>query len=415
VVDEGDGWGPGVQEVEDLSGLSAGDDLTAAVSFSQVLVSYPDVWYAILQPNFASVRIRLSVNTAPAGVGLALTITDGIELYSALIPAGQTSAILTINGYGDTPFADTTRELSVTAWEGGGYRASSGEALDTSATQNFAIKAYYANINLLQPGIWLYDEGTWSWAGPAETGDFEWSEEDQQWDWTGTNADWDWDASNQRWAYVGAAVTGWSWLAAAQRWLRTLPAADAAEKPDGPPSGPVSPLPTETPSSSDSYTVVAQAEVDKPPLPNSANDLSIQIVDMPEDQSEFIEAGMLEIPAVSMMFGSWKWNPATSEWEYPTPPAGWAWTGDAWEWRGTDADEWSWDTANEEWTGPVGGTAPNAGPPTQNSSTFPPDGERWEYDGGEWTGTAQAIDGSAPDFTGLLVGRLTYHMPLSGS
>jgi len=412
VVDEGDGWGPGVQEVEDLSGLSAGDDLTAAVSFGQVLVSYPDVWYLLSQPNFAAVRVTVTVNTPPSDVGLSLRITDGIEEYSAFIPTGETSTILTINGYGDSLSADTTRQLSIVSWSGGGYQSETAEALDTSATQSFTIKAYAGAVTLLTPGIWLYSGGTWSWAGTEELGDFAWDDTTQEWEWTGTNADWSWDQTEQRWAYDGAAVTGWTWQAAKQRWLRTLPAADAAARPAYPPSGPVSPLPSEPPAESGYYTVVAQAAVNKPAIPNGANDLILAITDLSEDLQTVEAIGNLTIPAVSMTFGSWRWNPATSGWEYPSPPAGWAWTGDAWEWRGAGADEWSWDTANEQWIGPVGGTEPNAGPPTQNSSTFPPDAEQWEYDAGAWSGTAQAAGGSAPDFTGLLVGRLTYHRPV---
>lgn len=415
VVDDGDGWGPGVQETEDISSLPFGDDVTAAVSFGQVLVSYPDVWYLLSQPGFAAVRITISVNTPPAGVGLSLQITDGIEQYSAFIPIGETSAILTINGYGDSLSADTTRELSIVSWSGGGYQSETAEALDTSATQSFTIKAYAGAITLLTPGIWLYSGSSWSWAGTEELGDFAWDDATQEWEWTGTNADWSWDQTEQRWAYDGAAVTGWTWQAAKQRWLRTLPAAEAAERPDDPPTGPISPIPSEPPAEAGYYTIVAQATVDKPPLPNDANDLTIAITDISEDQTSVTEVGDLVIPAVSMTFGAWRWNPATSGWEYPSPPSGWAWIGDAWEWRGTGADVWSWDTANEEWTGPTGETPPDAGPPTQNGSTFPPDAERWTYNGSAWSGTAQTSGGSAPDFTGLLVGRLTYHMPLAES
>lgn len=415
VIDEGDGWGPGVIEQEDISAIPDGDDVTAAVTFSQVIVSYPEVWYAILDPAFAGVRIKVTVDTVPVDVGLQLRVTDGIDQFTAFIPAGETTALLTINGQGASVSADTTRTLSILEWSGGHYQSDTTTPVDISATQSFTIKAYVGVISLQTPGVWTYSEGDWSWVGSEETGDFGWDVGTQQWAWTGSNASWDWDAANQRWDYNGSAVTGWSWQAASQRWLRTLPAAEAAERPDDPPTGPISPIPSEPPAEAGYYTIVAQATVDKPPLPNDANDLTIGITDISEDQTSVTEVGDLVIPAVSMTFGAWRWNPATSGWEYPSPPSGWAWIGDAWEWRGTGADVWSWDTANEEWTGPTGETPPDAGPPTQNGSTFPPDAERWTYNGSAWSGTAQASGGSAPDFTGLLVGRLTYHMPLAES
>jgi hypothetical protein len=33
--------------------VTAGDGYTAAVSFSTPLITYPEVWYLILSPNFA--------------------------------------------------------------------------------------------------------------------------------------------------------------------------------------------------------------------------------------------------------------------------------------------------------------------------------------------------------------------------
>jgi hypothetical protein len=271
---------------------------------------------------------------------------------------------------------------------------------------------------------------------------------DQEWEWTGTDADWTWTQATQRWAYAGAAVTGWEWLTTNQRWRRTSSATALTPRPDAPPAGPPSPLPTATPPDADHYTVVAQVLVGQPPVHASTQNLELDIQDLlidaenPEN-NEIVAAGTMVIPAVGRMFGPWEWNPATELWDYPEPPSGWRWhpsekkwqwrgaNWSNWEWRQTESNwaytgeavtDWEWDLVGQEWDYTGVGVAPSApaGPPITSPPTNPggalrepPDAERWLWSGTAWSGATNAYiaGGSAPVFDGLLLGRLTYHMP----
>ena len=414
-----------------------GDAYTASVSFSTPLITYPDVWYAILSPNFATASVTVTVSNPPVDGSLMVNVTDGDASYRVVIPEDKTSTLITVNASGDSVSAVTSRTFAITSWSGGGYIGDeSTAALDISATAAFTIVPYVGIITLQRPGIWERDAGAWVWAGPEDTGDFAWNQADQKWTWNGAAADWVWDAAQSRWQYPGTA-TGWSWNITAQRWVRsTTDPADATTKPADPPEGPPSPLPSAVTPAGKIYTVVAQASVDKPAIPNGANDLAIDLQDF--DDASSVAVGTLVIPAISMMFGAWQWNPAAGWWEYPTESSVWRWhSADAtWQYIGADADKWSWNQADQEWawigesqgswqwngTGWewTGEEAPEPGddppnesppgnPPTQNSSNHPPDAARWVYSSG-WTGTAHWPGGTEPDFTGLLSGRLTYHM-----
>jgi hypothetical protein len=439
IPDSGDGWGPGLPgfenpdlDIEDwgIDDLSIGDR-NGTVGFSSVVVTYPDVWYAILEP-FALARFKVTVTPAPENTPLRLTIADGSvndfnpeagqfggeNVYTVTIPVGETSsALIAINVKGDSVDSNTSRSLKVVNFSGGSYeQGEEGEPpLDVTATGDFQINAYVGTISLQQPGVWTYDEG-WIWGG-GETGDFEWDEEDQEWTWNGTDTDWSWDVTNQRWSYSGS-VSGWSWQAGTQRWLRTTDAESADPKPSQPPAGPPSAVPDSLPPSEGVWqSIVANATVDNVPT-DLANSLNVDINHIEEDQETNVITsklqGSLVIPGVPMMFGSnWRWNPATTGWEYRNAPSDWLWTGAAWEYIGADTGGWSWSIAEGwEWTGEdeAEGSAPSTEPPTHNNSIHPPDAERWEWTGSAWSGTAHIEGGSAPFFDGLLSGSFTYHV-----
>jgi hypothetical protein len=413
---------PSGLEGDDAFSDPDGIGYTATVSFSTPLITYPEVWYAILQPNFVLASVTVSVNNPPVGSALNLTITDGTvnsfnpeagqfgggNSYGVVIPEGKTSATIDVNASGDSVSTATSRTFSITSWAGGGYKPDGGTpALDISATAAFTIEAYVATISLQQPGIWTYDGTDWSWAGPEDTGDWTWDEGEQRWDYTPaeTNAVFTWSASTQQWS--ASNTDSWDWNTSAQRWVRSTADPSAADtKPSDPPAGPPSPIPSEVTAAGKSYTVVAQASVDKPAIPNGANDLEIDLQDFDDDGT--VAVGTLVIPAISMMFGSWRWNPAAGWWQYPTQSTTWRWhsANGTWEYL-QDSGDWTWSQAEEEWQGGTG-SAPS-GPPQQNSSTHPPDAARWIYSNG-WSGTAHWPGGTAPDFTGLLSGSLIYHM-----
>jgi hypothetical protein len=398
-----------------LEGIGAFNDpdatsgYTASISFSTPLITYPEVWYAILQPNFASAAVTVTVSSPPIDGSLNLAITDGTgSSYGVVIPEGETSTSITVNAHGDSVSASTSRALTATSWSGGGYKPDgSTPALNTSATAPFTIVPYVGTISLQQPGIWQRSGGAWVWAGPEDTGDWTWDQANQRWNYAPAtaNAVFTWDASTQKWSASNTAT--WDWSSTAQRWVRsTTDPEDAAAKPADPPEGPPSPLPSEVTPAGKSYTVVALATVDKPVIPNSANNLAIDLQDFSGTSS--VAAGTLQISAVSMTFGNWRWNPAAGWWQYPTQSTVWRWhsANAAWEYL-QDAGDWTWSQAAQEWQGGTG-TSPSD-PPNQNSSTHPPDAARWTYSS-SWSGTAHWPGGTAPDFTGLLKGSLTYHM-----
>ena len=463
--DFGDGWGLGLEETVsdaftdegwgstpdasiagwpdlgnfDGSGGDQGDVYTTSVSFSTPLLSYPDVWYKILAPNFLLVEVTISVDNPPIDGPLNLVITDGTvndfnpdaglfgggNSYGITIPEGETSASIAINGSGESFTEVTNRTFSIISASGGGFKEQPADpnadppqeavpAVDTSATAAFAIQPYVGSISLKQPGIWTYDGTAWAWAGPEDTGDWTFDDVNQRWDYTPAeaNATWTWSAVTQQWSAGNTA--SWNWNTSAQRWVRSTDPSAAGEKPEDPPEGPPSPLPDEVTPAGKLYTVVAQATVDNPAIPNSANDLEIDLQDFlideqnPENNNS-VAVGTMKISAISMFFGAWRWNPAAGWWEYRTPPSDWRWhPADAtWQYL-RDSGDWTWNQAEEQWQG-GDGTSPS-GPPSQNGSTHPPDAERWVFGGVSWSGTAHWPGGTAPDFTGLLSGNFTYHM-----
>jgi hypothetical protein len=446
---------------------------TGSVSLSAPLVGYPDIWYLILEPGFVSVVVDVGVSVAPKDTALQVTLTDGTtanwdpengqfgeqNTYTVTIPVGQTDVVATLGSAGDSPFTATSRTLSIVSWSGGGYIAERDPetnaiitpALDISTTQTYSIEEYVCTPEIQSPGLWQWNSGTseWAWAGPEPTG-WEFDPALDQWEWTGTDADWTWTQATQKWAYAGAAITGWEWLTTDQRWRRTSSTVTLTPRPEGPPAGPPSPVPTTTPPEADHYTVVAQVLLNNPPVHASTQDLELDIQDLfvdaenPEN-NEIVTVGTMVIPAVGRMFGPWEWNPATNLWAYPEPPIGWRWhsSEQRWQWRGSNWSRWEWRQAESNWAytgdaitdwewnlGTQGwdftgdGVAPSApaGPPITSPPTNPggalrepPDAERWLWSGTAWSGATNAyiVNGSAPVFDGLLIGRLTYHMPLA--
>ena len=430
IEDAGDGWGAGVPEREEteldlekwgtdteletglgeLGGFSEDveDGYVGAITFGQPVLTYPDVWYLVLAPNFARVRVDVSVDAPPLNSNLAITVNNGTEDRVVVIPRDGTKATLVMRANGTSLTSNTSRTMAITGAVGGGY-----EELDISATAGYTVAAYPTTLTFLQPGVWVYsvDATKWKYEGVTIT-DFEWDVDLQEWNWTGSNADWTWDPAVERWLYVGSA-SGWTWLDITQRWWRTTTADAADPKPEGPPASPP-PLPASIPTVPLSYTITARMLTSQVPVDRvSTLALSIRDESFGSGELEFDRfEGQIFIPGVSMYFGQWRWNPATTQWEYPYPPSDWQWTGDAWEFLGQSPNGWEWSMADKwQWTGdgepllPV----PRSQPPLQNNSIYPPDAERWIWNGRQWIGEAHVADGVAPLFDSLQMGRLTYH------
>jgi hypothetical protein len=420
----GDGWGPGRIPVDDIAlTLPADEGYVAAVSFDQVRLTYPDVFYRINALGAVALAFRVTVDNPPVGRALSLVVTDGAtdEAWPVVIPVGETSALLAVDAFTstETVLADAERSLTVLGHSGGGYRApapteENPEPVAVTTTPSaFTVRVYVGTVTLQTPGLWTWDGSAWDYAGGASLGDWTWDVVDQRWEWGGSSADWTWAPADARWEFDGTEPTGWEWLLAGQRWRRTAPETDPGDRPEGPPAQIPSPIPSSAPASSGQYTVVAQASVDKVPIGGPADDLVLTLTDFGEEGP--IEAvGALTIAAVWMRFGDWRWNPATSSWEHLEDVSGWAWSAAEATWVYLlDSGDWTWNQATEAWEG--GTTGMPGLPPLQNGSTHPPDAERWIYDSGarEWSGTAHILGGTAPVFDGLLSGSFTYHRALS--
>jgi hypothetical protein len=423
--DAGDGWGFGIEPFEDdsldledwgdigelnaglgpIGGFDGEGNEQATVSFGQPVLTYPDVWYLILQENFARVRVDVSVNAPPVGSNLALRVSNGTEERTVIIAIGKTSAPLVMNANGTSLFNNTTRTLSIVDAVGGSY-----DELVTTATAQYQVAAYPTQLQILQPGIWVYsvDDIAWRYEG-ATVSDFEWDEEAQEWNWTGTDADWNWDPAVERWLYIGSA-TGWSWLDITQRWWRTTSADAADPKPEGPPSSPP-PLPDSLPTVPLSYSVTARVTTAEVPT-DRVSTLAVTLDD--EVAPGAVGGGVVTIPGVSMYFGQWRWNPATGQWDYPNAPADWIWTGSAWVFLGRVPEGWEW-TMEDGWGWTAGGApvgpTPTSSPPVAgpSQSIYPPDAERWIWNSRRWVGDAYVVGGVAPLFDSLQISKLTYH------
>jgi hypothetical protein len=398
VVDPGDGWGPGLEE--DISDAFTepdwGDDpldpepdpgwtdeepdeeYIGTVSISAPLVVYPDVFYLVLEPYFARVHLTLSVDNPPTTGACAITIMTQDISFTAFIAKDRTSVDVSFLMGGVSIDECTVYPVVITSATGGGYTST-----EISAEATYSICPYVGTVDpvIVEP----------------------WSREGGEWVWSGSSTDWSWTG------------TAWEWIG------------------EGEQSGePPSPEPDSLPPGSDYDTVVIRAAVDKMPIPNTANDLSLEIS---EDGSSVSD--ILVVPAVSRMFGpNWEYNPATDQWAYITPPTGWRWhsSEEAWQYSGSRSDEWEWDTAEERWnsllspiaglegeyvwdvvaqewnwegTGPEGSSGidvplepPTSSPPVHGTgdSTFPPDASLWVWDPDEyeWTGDDYSMDGSPP-------------------
>ena len=419
----GDGWGPGRIPVDDIAlTLPADEGYVAAVSFDQVRLTYPDVFYRINALGAVALAFRVTVDNPPVGRALSLVVTDGAtdEAWPVVIPVGETSALLAVEAFTstETVLADAERSLTVLSHSGGGYRApapteENPEPVAVTTTPSaFTVRVYVGTVTLQTPGLWTWDGTAWDYAGGASLGDWTWDVVDQRWEWGGSSADWTWAPADARWEFDGTVPTGWEWLLAAQRWRRTAPETDPGDRPEGPPAQIPSPIPSSAPAGAGQYTVVAQASVDKVPIGGPDDDLVLALTDYGES-GPVESAGALTIAAVSMRFGAWRWNPATSSWEHLEDVAGWRWSAAEATWVYLlDSNGWTWNQATEAWEG--GSSGMPGLPPLQNSSTHPPDAERWLYDSAEreWSGTAHILGGTAPVFDGLLYGSFTYHRPL---
>jgi hypothetical protein len=362
---------------------------TGALSFTDLLITYPDVFYLYSQPGFASAKFRITVDNPPVRGPLIARISDGQHIYSLAIKKNNTeSQEITIATNGNVfNTGCTTRALSVVGWEGGGYTGP--VAMDTTATQSFEVCSYTGTVSMLDPGYWQLVSGSWEWIGPEVT-------------------DWTFNAGTQQWTYGG----------------------------EDSPAPPIPhPLPTTMPPGAGYLTMVVGVQVDNMPVHNAINDLVLTLSDGTTSY------GDLTIPAVPRGFGVsqeqiedgitqfWEYNPATDQWAYRNPPVNWRWHSDLgeWQWLASSRDVWAWNTEAEgwesiggdngswtwdvesqdwEWTGegspginddePDG--PPDTTPPTNGGSTFPPDASQWTWDPEEyeWTGSAYSLEGEPP-------------------
>jgi hypothetical protein len=258
----------------------------------------------VLQENFALVTMEVTVDEAPRFTNLQLTLSNAGVNVPVTIPVGQTRAVVSMNGSGTSLSGCTTRTVSIVGHSGGGY---AGAGLDTSATTTYQVCGYQGTITL-SAATWTRDDGEWV---PTVDPD-----------------DWNWDPADEEWDYAGDAVANWSWSSATQTWSWTGSGA-ATGRPALPP-----PIPASLPPESATLTVVARAAVDVPPVPNSANNLEIDINDVVEGVGQQAK-GTIVIPAVSPVVSGWRYNYATSAWDIVTLPSnGYRWDGSAWVWLG---------------------------------------------------------------------------------
>jgi hypothetical protein len=398
---------------------------TAVVGFTEPLVVYPDTFYEVLNPAFATVYFQVTVDNPPTDGPLQLVVTDGEDILNVLIEEGQTeSQEIAWNGYSLSLTSPTVTVLGIMSANGGGYVDQQADdsdpenpiefvpAIDFSATQPFAVSPYVGTISWGLPGFWERDFG------------------DDRWLWTsGTYDDWEWDADAQEWTFTGDPITDWSWTGAA--WSYTGEDVPTPARPMMPPQ-----VPDDVPPGVGYTTLTVQAMMNTMPVPNPANDLELDL-----SNSGTTLLGTMTISAVSRRFGDWESNPANGFWARIGAGTSWRWHSSLQEWQyfGPFAPDWSWNTAEERWS--FGGdgngwtwdeetqtfghgelpepvepapTVPSGGAPAQGSasSTFPPDASMWVWTGTEWAplvddATAYSLNGDPPG--GVYEGSTTLH------
>jgi hypothetical protein len=341
---DADEWGDGpVEEFNPVIPDEPAESLTASVSFGAPIVRYPDVFYLVLQEDFALVTMEVTVDNAPRFTDLRLTLNNAGQEVSVVIRKGETRAVVNMNGSGTSLAGCTTRTVSIVRYEGGGYGSS---GLNISATQTYQVCGYQGTITL-SAATWTRDDGEW-----VPTVD---------------PADWNWDSDFERWDYAGDAVANWSWSSATQEWSWTGVGA-ATGRPALPP-----PIPASLPPEGATTTVVARAAVDVPPVPNSANNLEIDINDVVVDGAATSQQakGTIVINAVSPVVDGWRYNYATAAWDIVTLPGnGWRWDGSAWVYMGRIEPGYSYNSGTNSWTWSGEGDQPVA-PPVAPTDTPP--------------------------------------------
>lgn len=292
------------------------DDQTGIITlgFSRPIVSYPETFYLVSSPDFALLRWRLtSSQPAPDG-GITATVTDGYEFIDATIPEGETeSPGVEWAAYDRSgTFAGTTFNLSIDS-----YIGPSGCILNGS--ESYAVQAFQGVPILQTCCIWKYTSGTWALQSPL-----------------GAGADWSFLPSTVQWDYVGTAISFWDWNVGDQEWQWT-DSSPAPIRPELPP-----PLPSSTPPTAGLYSIAVRAQIPQAPFPNAGNDLQVELEDY-EDPLFPVAVGTLEIPAVTMQSGGWRWNQRIGKWEYPGVQdpfdSSFPWHLDGWMW---DPDGATW-------------------------------------------------------------------------
>lgn len=318
----------------------------ALVSFGTPIVRYPDVFYAVLDPNFTRVTLPVQVDESPVGINAQVRLSNAGEAATVTMPVDETNTVAIMRGSGTSLSGTTTRTVSIVEAGGGSYTD-----IDTTATQTYEIRGYQGQISLVT---------------------FTWTRDNDEWVPAAEPEGWEWDATNVRWDWVGDAVEDWSWDEPNQEWDWTG-GGDPSGRPALPPA-----IPSSLPGGSDDLTVVVRAAVSQVPVGGPADDLEIDINDVFTDGGGVVRniaKGTITIEAKSAYVGSWRYNFATEEWDYPA-----AYTS-LWQWSPTEAD-WVWVGVGA----PVG-TAPVLTPPAN-----PP----WQ----DWENTRASV------------GELTYHVNL---
>jgi hypothetical protein len=306
--DGGDNWGPGPSESFDPA-IQDQSTYTGTVTLGAPIVRYPDVFYLVLQDNFALVTMEVTVDQAPRFTDLRLTLDNAGTLVPVVIRKGETRAVVNMNGSGTSLSGCTERTVYVASYEGGGY---SFDGLDISAEATYQVCGYSASVSLVASQQWTRSDGDWLPDGDT--------------------APWSWDEATAEWIYEGDEVADWEWSIGLQEWEYTGEGA-AVNRPSLPP-----PVPDSLPPTADGYTTFAlRVATDSPPIPNAGNDLEIELYDsvLTENLKTQRRIGVVTIPAVNPVVDGWRYNYATQAWDIVTLPSdGWRWDGAAWVWMG---------------------------------------------------------------------------------
>jgi hypothetical protein len=274
------------------------DDQTGVnptLGFTKPIVGYPEVFYLVNSPVFALLQWKLtSSDPAPVG-GISATVTDGYEFIDVDIAEGETESVPVQWAASDRSgtFSGSTFNLTVDSYTTVPPEDGPPVTYDLTPSDEYAIRAFQGEPILQTCCFWKYTEGAWQLQSPL-----------------GPGAPWAFLPSTVQWNYVGAAMSSWTWNVAGQQWVwgGALPAPDRPELPP--------PLPATLPPASGLYSIAIRAQIPQAPFPNPANDLLIAIEDYDDPEAPYV-AGTLEIPAVAMQTGGWRWNQAIEKWEYP--------------------------------------------------------------------------------------------------